>query len=113
MAVKKITISIANGELKVSNPSVLAHEGVDKLEWVADPSVNNFVVSFCRTNKSTRKPRSPLDGDVAHVAKGADAMDVSDKAGGSPPWKYSYAVAATDAAGALYALDPEIRIRAN
>ena len=90
------------------------------MTWVAGGKFVNWVVVFCPRNAmgGTRNPsgrRSPFKAKRigASGINGKKTEKPEKGAGGGRGKKstFSYAVAALDDKGALYALDPDIRVR--
>lgn len=119
-----ITIRLNNGDLEVDQDSPQVNPG-DQVEWVAGNGVAKFVVSFCASNQAPSAPggaareRTPFrQGNQPWVhlrgtgtTPAAAAVPAAHPGGkGTRGRIYRYAVAATDAQGELYALDPEVRV---
>jgi len=98
--------------IEMDNPDLEAMGG-DTVEWTADwRQISQFAVDFCSSNQGKRKPGSPFNQKAFSASSGKAGGKVNANAGGVPPWRYQYAVAVLGKDGNLYALDPEIRIRA-
>jgi hypothetical protein len=127
MAGLKITIDIKGGDIHLTydpplrppaqTPSVVEGEEVT---FEASDRIFQWTVDFCPSNakggsKNPSGERSPFKGKKVGArgpySKKKETVEKG-RSGGSPGGSvFSYAVAAVDLKGAMYALDPDIRVR--